>query len=116
MYKCGMKAALFLAALLPSVAAADNFATCLLEKLPGIQNDMAANAVYQVCNAKYPGVFGTIAQGSGRGWFAPASGAECLMKKGSETRSNRAAALIGVACRRLYDPPAVDWSQYELVK
>jgi len=46
-YKTGMKAAVLLIALIPSIAAAGNFATCLLDKLPGVQNDVAAQAVYR---------------------------------------------------------------------
>ena len=111
-YNVSMKSALFLAALLPSVAAAGNFATCLLDKLPEVQNDIAAQAVYQVCNAKHPGAFGSVAQGGGRGLFSPTSGAECLMKKGGETRSHRAAALIVVACRRLYDEAPLGFVPY----
>lgn len=109
-----MKTAAFLVALVPSIAAAGNFATCLLDKLPGVQNDVAAHAVYQVCAAQHPGAFAAVKQGAGRGWFGYAAGADCTMKKAGETRSLRAAGLIGSACRRLYDAP-VDWSQYELV-
>ena len=98
-----MKAAALFAALLPSIATAANFATCLLDKLPEVQNDVAAQAVYQVCNASHPGAFGPVRQGSGRGWFSFKSGADCTMKKAGETRSHRAASLIGIACRRLYD-------------
>lgn len=36
-------------------AFAANFATCLLDKLPGTANDVAAQAVYQVCLAEHPG-------------------------------------------------------------
>lgn len=111
-----MRTAVFLAGLLPSIATAGNFATCLLDKLPGVQNDVAAQAVYQVCVAQHPGAFEAVKQGSGRGWFAYSAGADCAMKKAGETRSNRAAGLIGAACRRLYDKPGIDWSQYELVE
>ena len=101
-----LRSAALLSALLPSMAPAGNFATCLLDKLPGVQNDVAAQAVYQVCAAQHPGGFGAVKQGAGRGWFAYSTGADCTMKKAGETRSNRAAGLIGVACRRLYDKPS----------
>ena len=103
MYNESMKAAIFLAALLPSIATAGNFAACLLDKLPGVQNDVAAQAVYQVCHAQHPGAFGSVKQGDGRGWFSYKSGPDCTIEKASETRSIRAAGLIGAACRRLYD-------------
>lgn len=89
--------------LLPSVALAGNFATCMLDKLPAIQNDVAAQAVYQQCEGAYPAGLPAVKQGSGRGLFSFKSGAECTAKKAGDTRSVRAAALIGVACRRLYD-------------
>lgn len=103
-----MRRLLILAALLASAPAfAGNFATCLLDKLPGTQNDVAAQAVYQVCLADHPGGLQAVAQGSGRGVFGYKSGAECLAAKGKDTRSNRAAVLVGVACRKLYDEE--DW-------
>lgn len=92
------------AALLLTLAA-PAFAACLLDKLPGTQNDVAAQAIYQVCNSKHGGIQ-TVAQGSGRGLFGYDSGAECTAKKAGDTRSNQAAYMIGVACRRLYEP---DW-------
>ena len=95
-----------IALLATSPAWAANFATCILDKMPGTQNDVAASAIYQVCRAKH-GSMETVAQGSGRGIFSPGSGAECTAKKAGETRSNRAAAMIGAACRKLYDEP--DW-------
>lgn len=88
--------------------ASGNFATCLLDKLPAVQNDIAANAAFQACTSTFPGGFASVPQGAGRGWFSPTS-ADCTLKKAGDTRSNRAAGLIGVACRRLYDLPEVDW-------
>lgn len=87
-----------------SSAWAANYATCLLDKLPGTQNDVAAQAVYQVCKSKHGGLQ-AVAQGSGRGLFGYDSGAECTAKKAADTRSNQAAHMIGAACRKLYDEP-----------
>ena len=95
--------ALLFAACAPAWAA--NYATCILDKMPGTQNDVAAQAIYQVCNSKHGGIQ-TVAQGSGRGLFGYDSGAECTAKLASETRSNQAAYMIGAACRKLYEP---DW-------
>lgn len=96
-------ALLLLAASAPAVAA--NFATCLLDKLPSAQNDVAAQANMQVCLKKHLGGLEAIPQGSGRGLFGFNSGAECTAKKAGDTRSNRTAGLMGAACRRLYDEP-----------
>ncbi|THF55902.1 hypothetical protein [Pseudothauera rhizosphaerae] len=95
--------AFFLA--LPVVVQAANYGTCLLDKLPGTANDVAANAIVQVCLAENPGGIQAVAQGSGRGWFSHKSGAECTAKLAADTRSNRAAALIRQACVKLYDEP-----------
>lgn len=95
-------AALTLAA---APAWAGNFATCVLDKAPGVANDTAAHAVYQLCLSENPGGIGAVPQGSGRGFFGFSSGAECTAKKAGETRSNQAAHMVGVACRRLYDEP-----------
>lgn len=91
----------------PSLVMADNFAECLLDKLPGLQNDNAAYAAVQVCDAKYPGRFDSIPQGDGRGVFSFDSGAECALEKSGSTRSRVAAFQIRHACNRLYDDPYI---------
>ena len=99
-----MRPTLILSALFlcpPALAA--NMATCLLDKLPGTQNDVAAQAVFQVCSAEHPGGIQAVPQGDGRGMLGFKSGPECTAKKAGDTRSTRAAELIGMACRRLYD-------------
>jgi len=105
MRPCLLIAALALAA---APAWASNYATCILDKMPGTQNDVAASAVHQVCIGEHAGGMDAVAQGSGRGLFGFGSGAECTAKKAGETRSNRAAVMIGVACRRLYDESEID--------
>lgn len=99
-----LKPAILLALMIP-LAAQANFAKCLLDRLPGMQNDVAANAIWRSCNDQNPGGFTAVKQGSGRGWFSFKSGDECTAKKAGDTRSQRAAALISSACRRLYDEP-----------
>ncbi|WAB91950.1 hypothetical protein OSS47_28195 [Pseudomonas citronellolis] len=89
-------------------AFAGNFATCLLDELPGTQNDNAAGAAYQVCSGKYPARYDGVAQGSGRGFFGYDSGAECALAKAKDTRSNQAAGMIRAACNRLYDEKKSD--------
>lgn len=84
-------------------AFAANYATCILDKMPGVANDVAARAVYQVCKKEHPGSLNAVVQGSGRGFFGYSSGAECTAKKASDTHSQQAAYMIGAACRKLYD-------------
>jgi len=103
-----MRPSLAILLLASAPAFAGNFATCILDKIPGTQNDVAAQAVYQVCFADHPGGLQAVVQGSGRGMFGFNSGAECTAKKAGDTRSNRAAVLVGVACRRLYDKSEIE--------
>lgn len=92
-------------------AFAANYATCILDRAPGVANDTAAHAVYQLCLSENPGGLQAVPQGSGRGIFGYKSGAECTAKKAGDTRSNQAAAMVGVACRKLYDEDG-PWHQY----
>lgn len=107
------KTAALLCLVAAPVMAADNFAECIIDRMPGAQNDIAANAVFQVCQSSNPTGFVSVRQGSGRGWLSPSS-AECVAKHASDTRSYRAAYLIGIACRKLYDAPEVDWEKGEI--
>lgn len=92
-----------LMALVVAQAQAANYATCILDKAPGAVNDIAAQAVHQVCLKENPGGIQAVPQGSGRGLLGYSSGADCVVAKAKDTRSNQAAAMIGVSCRRLYD-------------
>ena len=80
-----------------SSAAAGNFATCVLDRMPGMQNDAAVYAVMQVCDQKYPGGYQAFPQGVGRGWFGYDSGAECAAKKAAKTPNRKAGGAIRVA-------------------
>ncbi|TYP65363.1 hypothetical protein [Stutzerimonas stutzeri] len=91
--------------LLALPAFADNYATCLLEKMPELQNEPAAYAAAQVCVTKYPDRMNAIVQGSGRSFWSYESGAECALEKSASTQSRTAAYQIRVACNRLYDKP-----------
>lgn len=102
-----MKKHLFAFALLsaPTLALADNYATCLLDKLPGLENDQASAAANTICKSEFPGGFESVPQGDGRGILGFASGAECALEKSGDTRSSAAAYMIRAACNRLYDKP-----------
>lgn len=86
-------------------ASAANYATCLLDKLPGLENDQAAAAANTICKTEYPGGFETVPPGDGRGILGYDSGAECALDKSGETRSRAAAYMIRSACNRLYEKP-----------
>lgn len=89
----------------PLYAAAGNYATCLLDKLPGLENDQASGAANTLCTSEYPGGFQAVPQGEGRGLLGYDSGAECALEESGDTRSPGAAYLIRAACNRLYDKP-----------
>lgn len=98
-------AALFL---FSSPVMAGNFATCILDRMPGVQNNPVAFAILRICKEKYPGGLDSVILGEGRGWFGFDSGAECSAKKAAKTPNQRAAAIIATACRRLYDKGPFD--------
>jgi hypothetical protein len=104
-----MNKLLAIAALLaaPLTASAANYATCLLDKLPGVQNTPAAYAAAKVCRAEYPAGLEGVPQGSGAGLFSYRSGSECALEKAGETQSNQAARMISGACNRLYNPAGI---------
>ena len=87
-------------------AQAGNYATCLLDKLPGVRNQQATWAATRFCGAEHPGGWGSIEQGDGRGLFARYdSGDECTLELAKETTDRQASILIGSSCRLLYDEP-----------
>lgn len=91
---------------LTSTAYADNFADCLLEKLPGVQSQPVTNAALQICRKEHPSGWASVEQGSGRGIFsAYDSGYECALDVGRNTQQRQAAFLITKACKLLYDEP-----------
>ncbi|MFY1017960.1 hypothetical protein [Ectopseudomonas khazarica] len=90
-----------------SLAQAWNYATCLLDKLPGVQNHGASVSAVRVCQSKYPGGLASVEQGAGRGLFASYdSGDECTYDKAKDTRYTGAVRVMAEACMRLYNNPA----------
>jgi len=85
-----------------SPAMAGNFATCLLDNLPGTQNAAVHAAAVSMCVQQNPNRFYDIQKGSGRGFFGYSSGTECTIDKGKNTTWADSAILIGVACECLY--------------
>lgn len=98
--------------LLSSQAWAGNFAECILDKMPGVNNDVAASVVWRSCSSEHPGGIESVKQGSGRGLFGYADGAACTIKRASSTPSVRAAQMINSACRKLYDENG-PWMDYQ---
>ncbi|WP_220816103.1 hypothetical protein [Pseudomonas paralcaligenes] len=89
-----------------SLAQAGNYATCLLDKLPGVQNQGATVSAVRVCQSEYPGGLAKVEQGAGRGLFASYdSGDECTFEKAKDTRFPGAVRIISEACMRLYNKP-----------
>lgn len=103
-----LQAAIAITALsLTSAAYADNFAECLLEKLPGVQSHPAANAAFQICRGEYPSQWASVEQGSGRGLFAAYdSGDECTLEVSRSTPQHWAVMLMRRSCKLLYDKHA----------
>lgn len=69
-----LRATLFAAGLFvagPALAA--DYATCLLDKLPGVKNASAHAAALNLCAQQHPDKFFEVRRGSGRGLLGAAS-------------------------------------------
>lgn len=95
-------AALTLAA---APAWAGNYATCVLDKMPGTQNGATHAAVVQSCGQEHPARYSGVKKGDRRGLFGFSDGNACIIKKAASTSYQPAAGAIAVACRCLYDKP-----------
>lgn len=84
---------------------AGNFATCLLDKLPGTQNGAVHAAVFQTCGQEHPSRYSGVEKGSGRGIFGFSDGNACTLKKAASTSFQPSAGAIAVACQCLYEKP-----------
>lgn len=93
-------------ALLPMAATAGDYASCLLDRMPGSANNAITTAVIRSCMKENPGGFYDIEAGDGRGIFGYRDPEECTLKKAKDTREQRAAMVIASACRCLYREPA----------
>lgn len=93
-------------AALGSPALAADYATCLLDNLPGVKNGPAHAAALNLCGSKYPDRFFDVRRGSGRGLLGPKSPEQCTLDKARDTSWQPAAGMIMRACGCLYTQSA----------
>lgn len=80
-----------------------SYAQCILSKMPGVANDIAAAQIARGCLREYPGGFS--ASPKANAFFGGyAHGGECIADKAKNTSSPAAARLIAAACLRRYGP------------
>ena len=77
-----------------------NFHECILERLPGVQNDLAAIAETNQCRQEFPDF--TPPEKASHLFTGPETVDECLRKYAHDTPSNYAANQIRDACFQLY--------------
>lgn len=90
-------------ALLASGVSAADFATCILEKMPGSSNGATNSAVFQTCISEHPGGYVNVKQGAGRGLFGFKDGNACTIDIAKQTSFQPSAGAIAIACRCLYN-------------
>lgn len=83
-----------------------DYATCLLDKLPGVKNAPAHAAALNLCAQQHPDKFFEVRRGSGRGLLGPKSPEQCTLDKARDTSWQPAAGMIMRACGCLYTPSA----------
>ena len=102
--------ALIFSVLLASPATAGNFATCLLDKMPGVKAPQVAASVVRSCYDSHPDGPQGVAWGAGKGWFAKyKSPDECLADKARDTALPVAVSHIRNACNWLYGDAPKPW-------
>ncbi len=95
--------------LIPAAAQAGSFAECIINRMPGADNQVAANIALASCKSAFPDGFDEASRGSGRGLFARYSdGLECASDRTKNTMSTAATNMILKACQHLYDPAVHD--------
>lgn len=67
----------------PALAA--DYATCLLDKLPGVKNAPAHAAALNLCAQQHPDKFFEVRRGSGRGLLGPKSPEQCTLDNAGDT-------------------------------
>lgn len=89
-------------------AKAGNFATCILDKMPGSQNQAFTGSVFNQCNSEHPGAYFAIKKGSERGFFGYKDGNACIQKMAKDTPHQIGSFAIANACRCLYNEPTFE--------
>lgn len=88
-------------------AGAAEYEDCILDKMPGVANDITARAIMMMCRKEYPRPSGVMPK-KRDGWFDYSFGAECAAKKGKDTHSQLGGRAIFTACNTLYEKKAVN--------
>ncbi|CAM2178460.1 hypothetical protein BO443_20722 [Burkholderia orbicola] len=81
-----------------------NWEECVLDRMPGVQNDYAAAVIITRCSDEF-GNPDTVRIPE-KGWLTRFnSGDACVAAKASTTASVNGARVIVASCHRLFDPP-----------
>ena len=84
----------------------ENFAECILEKIPGANSEIVRSAAYQQCRSTFGEMFYDIRKGNKAGVFSSYSdGQECLIDKSKGLVHKNSVINIKTACSCLYDEP-----------
>jgi len=79
-----------------------SWSKCILEKMPGVANDVAASYIVRECSREYPEIMRAVESG---GLLDYRDGAACVADKARNTSSLVAARTINAACTHRYGPP-----------
>lgn len=83
-----------------------DFGDCILDRMPGTANDIAAGQIYAACVEKFPRAADDIKKETGT--FAKyKNGRECVIANAKNTSSPIAAKVITSVCFAKYEPEPV---------
>lgn len=93
---------------MPDASYAGNYATCILDKMPGTANASTQYAIQRACSMDYPNGYYEISRGDGLGFLSFGDENSCIIKKAKDTPHQTAAGSIAKACGCLYQRPKFD--------
>lgn len=92
------------ASMLVGLFGPSNFWECVLDKMPGSQNELAAKLAARHCGQKFPGgATHQVAPSDKVGhWLGRPTAMDCFSKHGKTVASDWASRVIYAACHQLY--------------
>lgn len=103
---------------LANAAIAGSFPECVLDDIPGAQNDVVARRLVAECLKRHPYGYNSAEAIESKGskynsFFGYKNGAECTIAKAKNTASPFGAQVIQGACVHLYDFKPISQGPYD---
>lgn len=81
----------------------ENWGECILNKMPGAQNNFAAGAIIKSCTEQFGSPNWQVMKPGNPDQYS--SGDQCVINKAKATSSELGARVIAATCHKLFDKP-----------